>query len=225
MTWKNEVIEMKSSHKANIEELKSRVEKLEKENRSLIKELKNFNTRVESPTINETIVDKEESSKEGRKIADIDVDAEVNLENVYNLDMANEETVLSMQDVPDVNVKEVTEEVVEVIEIAKIIIDEVSTTDGELNATNKEPVSVTHINITTAQPSKATKTTIDITTASKAKRIVFHDKEESTTRTASSNTQVKDKGKDKLVEEPKILKSRKAQIALDEEVARRIEAD
>nr|GFD04717.1 hypothetical protein [Tanacetum cinerariifolium] len=97
----------------------------------------------------------------------------------------------------------------------------VSTTDGELNATNKEPVSVTHINITTAQPSKATKTTIDITTASKAKRIVFHDKEESTTRTASSNTQVKDKGKDKLVEEPKILKSRKAQIALDEEVQSR----
>nr|GEU34896.1 retrovirus-related Pol polyprotein from transposon TNT 1-94 [Tanacetum cinerariifolium] len=35
----------------------------------------------------------------GRKIADIDVDAEVNLEKVYNLDMAHEETVLSMQDV------------------------------------------------------------------------------------------------------------------------------
>nr|GFA04058.1 hypothetical protein [Tanacetum cinerariifolium] len=44
-------------------------------------------------------MDKEESSKQGRKIATIDVDAEVNLENVYNLDMAYEETVLSMQDV------------------------------------------------------------------------------------------------------------------------------
>nr|GFB04385.1 hypothetical protein [Tanacetum cinerariifolium] len=36
---------------------------------------------------------------------------------------------------------------------------------------------------------------------------------------------VKDKGKAKLVEEPEFLKSRKAQIAIDEEVARRIEAE
>nr|GFD21348.1 hypothetical protein [Tanacetum cinerariifolium] len=67
----SEVIDMKSSHKAKIEELESRVEKLEEE----------------------------ESSQQGRKIADIDADAEVNLENVYNLDMAHEETVFSMQDI------------------------------------------------------------------------------------------------------------------------------
>nr|GEU45008.1 hypothetical protein [Tanacetum cinerariifolium] len=93
----NEVIEMKSSNKA----------KLEEENKSLTKELKSFNARVESSTINETVVDKEESSKQGRKIADIDCD-----------------------------VKEVAEEMVEVMEIAKNIVDEVSTTDGELNAAN-----------------------------------------------------------------------------------------
>nr|GEY84369.1 hypothetical protein [Tanacetum cinerariifolium] len=68
--------EMKSSHKAKIEELESRVEKLEEENKSLTKELKSFNTRVESLTINETVVDKEESSKQGRKIADINANAE-----------------------------------------------------------------------------------------------------------------------------------------------------
>ncbi|GJT87486.1 putative ribonuclease H-like domain-containing protein [Tanacetum coccineum] len=95
----NEVIEMKSSHKAKIEELESKEEKLEEDNRSLTKEHKSFNIRVESPTIKETVVDKEESSEQGRKIADIDADAEVNLENVYNLDMAHEKTVLSMQDV------------------------------------------------------------------------------------------------------------------------------
>nr|GEW28958.1 hypothetical protein [Tanacetum cinerariifolium] len=124
----NEVIEMKSSYKANIAELESRVEKLEEEN---------------------------------RKIADIDADAVVNLENVYNLDMAHEETVLSMQAVSDADVKEVAEEMVEVITTAKIIVDEVSTAGGELNAANKEP----------------------------AKGIVFHDKEESTTRTASLKSQ------------------------------------
>nr|GEW14036.1 hypothetical protein [Tanacetum cinerariifolium] len=146
---------MKSSHKAKIAELESRVKKLEEKNMSLTKELKSFNTMVESSFIKETVMDKEESSKQGRKIADIDANAEVNLENVYNLDMAHEETVLSMQDVDvqceriDVDVKEVVEEMVE----------------------------------------------------------------------------AKDKGKAKLVEEPKILKSRKAQIAIDEEVARRIEAE
>nr|GEV81370.1 ribonuclease H-like domain-containing protein [Tanacetum cinerariifolium] len=141
----NKVIKMKSSHKAKITELESRVEKLEEDNKSLTQKLKSFNTKVESPTIKETIVDKEESSKRGRKIADIDADAEVNLENVYNLDMAHEETVLSMQDVvvqsemTDADVKEVNEEMVEVMEIAKIIVDEVSTAGDELNATNEKP--------------------------------------------------------------------------------------
>nr|GEV41851.1 hypothetical protein [Tanacetum cinerariifolium] len=227
----NEVIEMKSSHKAKILELESRLEKLEDENRSLTKELKSFNTKVESPTIKETIVDKEESSKQGRKITDINADAEVNLENVYNLDMTHEEIVLSMQDVDvqsdriDVDVKEVDEEMVEVMEIAKIIIDEVSTAGGKLNAVDEKPVSAAPTNITIAQPSESTKTTVDITTAPRDQGIVFHDKKKSTTRTASSKSQAKDKGKAKLVEEPKIQKSRKAQIAIDEEVTRRIEAE
>nr|GEV99703.1 ribonuclease H-like domain, reverse transcriptase, RNA-dependent DNA polymerase [Tanacetum cinerariifolium] len=157
----NEVIEMKSSHKAKIKVLESRVEKLEEENRSLTKELKSFNTRVESLAINETVMDKEESSKQGRKIADIDADAEVNLENVIKDD-----------------VKEVAKEVVEVMEIAKIIVNEVNTANGELNAANEEPVSASPTNITIAQPSEATKTTVDITSALKTKGIVFYDKEE-----------------------------------------------
>nr|GEW63422.1 hypothetical protein [Tanacetum cinerariifolium] len=82
--------------------------------------------------IKETIVDKEESSKQGSKISDINVDAE-------------------------------------------IIVDEVSTAGGKLNDANEEPV--------------------------------------------------KDKGKAKLVEESKIQKSRKDQIVIDKEVARRIEAE
>nr|GFC85390.1 hypothetical protein [Tanacetum cinerariifolium] len=82
---------------------------------SLNKELKSFNTRVESSVIKEIFMDKEESSKQRRKITDIDADAEVNLENMYNLDMALEEIVLSMQDVDvqseriDADVKEVAE--------------------------------------------------------------------------------------------------------------------
>nr|GEW05436.1 hypothetical protein [Tanacetum cinerariifolium] len=111
------------------------------------------------------------------------------------------------------------------MKIAMIIVDEVSTADGELNAANEKSVTDAPINITIAQPSEATKTTVDITSAPKAKWIIFLDKEESTTRTTSLKSQAKDKGKAKLVKEPKILKSRKGQIALDEEVARRIEAE
>nr|GEU69098.1 hypothetical protein [Tanacetum cinerariifolium] len=187
--------EMKSSHKAKIAELESRVEKLEEENMSLTKELKSFNFKVDSLVYKETFMDKEKSSKQGRKIPDINADAE---------------KLLKM---------------VEVITIAKITVDEVSTVGGELNAADEELVSAAPTNITTSQPSEATKTTVDITTAPKAKGIVFHDVEESTTRIDSLKAHVKDKGKAKLVEEPKVLKSRKAQNAIDEEVARRIEAE
>nr|GEV42560.1 hypothetical protein [Tanacetum cinerariifolium] len=110
---------MKSSHKAKIAKLESRVEKLEEKNKSLTKELKSFNTKDESLAFKETVVDKKKSSKQGRKIADINVNAEY--------------------------------------------------WGGELNAANEEPVSVAPTNITTAQPSEATKRTIDITTAPKAK--------------------------------------------------------
>nr|GFB75674.1 hypothetical protein [Tanacetum cinerariifolium] len=76
-----------------------------------------------------------ESSKQGRKITNIDVVADVNQENVTDADG-----------------KAVVEEMVEVLTTAKIIVDEVSTAGGELNAANEEPVSVAPINITVAQP-------------------------------------------------------------------------
>nr|GEX99537.1 hypothetical protein [Tanacetum cinerariifolium] len=133
----NEVIEMKSSHKAKIAELESRVEKLEEKNKSLTKDLKSFNNRVESLAIKETVVDEEESSNQGRKITDIDSHVQVNLENMHILNMAHEETDLKM---------------VNIMEITKIIVDEVSTVVGELNAANEGPVSAAPTNITTAQP-------------------------------------------------------------------------
>nr|GEV09181.1 hypothetical protein [Tanacetum cinerariifolium] len=118
---------------------------------------------VQSERIDSDVKEVAEEMVEGRKIIDIDADTEVNLENVYNLNMAHEEIVLSMQDVDvqseriDSDVKEVAEEMVEVMEIAKIIVDEVSTIGGELNAANEKPVSVAPTNITTAQPSQARK--------------------------------------------------------------------
>nr|GEV38486.1 hypothetical protein [Tanacetum cinerariifolium] len=184
----SEVIEMKSSHKAKIEELESRVEKLEEVNMSLTKEFKSCNTRVESLTINETIVDKEESSKQERKITDNNADAEVNLENVYNLDMDHEETVLSMQDV------DVKSERIE--DVVKDVEDVVATTKN-----------------VKAKP--------------KAKGVTMQEPSEFRTTLPSQSSlpsQAKDKDKGLMVE-PEMPLTRKDQIALDEEVARGLEAE
>nr|GEU88783.1 hypothetical protein [Tanacetum cinerariifolium] len=138
------------------------------EDRMQLKELMVLCTNLQNKVLNmENKVIKMKSSYKA-KIAELEsrveklkeenkrkyADAEVNLENVFNLDMAHEETVLSMQDVTDADVKEVTKEMVEVITSAKIIVDEVSTTGGELNAANEKPVSDVPTNITTAQPIK-----------------------------------------------------------------------
>nr|GEU48188.1 hypothetical protein [Tanacetum cinerariifolium] len=74
------------------------VERLEEENR-VLKELKGAHSIVDS---DEPILEKDESSKQRRKIADIDADVEINLEKVqaeaYNLDLDHQEKVLSMLD-------------------------------------------------------------------------------------------------------------------------------
>nr|GEZ48826.1 zinc finger, CCHC-type [Tanacetum cinerariifolium] len=115
--------------------LSNKVETLEEENMSLTKELTSFYTRVESQAIKETVVDKEESSKQRRKIADIDADAKVNLESVFNLDMANEEIVLSMQDV-DVQ----SERIEDVVKDVKDVVATVKNVEG-INAATIPKIS------------------------------------------------------------------------------------
>nr|GEY24595.1 uncharacterized mitochondrial protein AtMg00810-like [Tanacetum cinerariifolium] len=115
-------------------------------------------------------------------------------------DLAHKETVLSMQDVTDANGKEVAKEMVKVITTAKIIVDEVSTAGGDLMLLMKNQLVL-------------------------LLQILLLVNQESTTRIASSKIQVKDKGKVKLVEEHEVLKSRKAQIAIDEEEGLEMDAE
>nr|GFB46017.1 hypothetical protein [Tanacetum cinerariifolium] len=74
----SEVINIKSTYKAKIEKLESKVERLEDEKR-VLKELKGVHSTVDS---DKPVMEKEESSKQERKIADINVDVEINLEKV-----------------------------------------------------------------------------------------------------------------------------------------------
>nr|GFD31634.1 hypothetical protein [Tanacetum cinerariifolium] len=71
------------------------------ENR-VLKELKSVYSKVD---YDEPVMEMEKSSKQGRKIADIDADVEINLEKAqaeaYNLDLDHQEKVLSMIDAND----------------------------------------------------------------------------------------------------------------------------
>nr|GEX31841.1 hypothetical protein [Tanacetum cinerariifolium] len=126
----SEVIDIKSTFKAKIEKLESRVERLEDENR-LLKELKGVHSTVDS---DEPVMEKEKSSKQERKIADIDADVVINLEKTqaeaYNLDLDDQEKVLSVLDVNDEEPGDV-EEVLEVVTTAKLITGQRKTRKGK----------------------------------------------------------------------------------------------
>nr|GFA29733.1 hypothetical protein [Tanacetum cinerariifolium] len=96
---KSEVIDIKSSSKESIEKLEGKVAKLEEENK-IFKELHSVHSKADTIA---PIVDKEKSFKQGRIIAEIDEDVEINLEEaqakLYKIDLEHPEKVLSMQDV------------------------------------------------------------------------------------------------------------------------------
>nr|GFA38954.1 synaptobrevin, longin-like domain protein [Tanacetum cinerariifolium] len=184
----SEIFDIMSTYQERIKKLESRVERLEEENK-VLKELKSVHS---TDDVDEPIMEKEKSSKQGRKFTDIDVDVEINLEKAqaeaYNLDLDHQEKVLSMMDVNDEESADV-EEVLEVVEATKVI-TEVVTTAG------------------------ATKVSVP----RKRRGVIIQDpKETTTTATVQPKVQAKDKGKAILIEKPKPLK-RQVQIELDREV-------
>nr|GEX27971.1 hypothetical protein [Tanacetum cinerariifolium] len=167
----------------------------------------------------ELVMKKEESSKQGRRIADIDAHFEINLEKVqaeaYNLDLDHQEKVVSMLDVNNEESAGV-EEVVEVVTTTKLITKVVTTAGVDVNV-----ASVQDTSITTAE---ATKVTVEVPKPRKGRGVIIQDPVETTTKvTVQPKVQAKDKGKAILIEEPKPLK-RQVQIGLYEEVARQLEA-
>nr|GEY37239.1 hypothetical protein [Tanacetum cinerariifolium] len=176
-----------STYQERIEKLEGRVERLEEENR-VLKELKSVHSTYE---VDEPVMAKEKSSKQERKIVDIDANVEINLEKAqaeaYNLDLDHQEKVLNMMDVDEKELADV-EEVLEVVKAAKLM-TKVVTTGG------------------------ATKVSVP-----RKRRcvIIQYPKETTATATMQPKVQANDKGKAILIEEPKPLK-RQAQIKLDEE--------
>nr|GFD24955.1 hypothetical protein [Tanacetum cinerariifolium] len=162
----SEVIDIKSTYQERIEKLESRVERLEEENK-VLKELKCVHSIDDA---DEPVMEKEKSSKQGRKIADIDVDVEINLEKAqaeaYNLGLHHQEKVLCMMDVKEEEPVDV-EEVLEVVKAAKLMTEVVTT-------------------------AKATKVSVP----RKRRGVIIQDpKESTTTATVQPKVQEKDKGK------------------------------
>ncbi|GKC03364.1 hypothetical protein Tco_0994974 [Tanacetum coccineum] len=197
----------KTAHAKEIASLKKRVKQLEKRKKSRTSGLKRLKkvssaSRVESSN-DVSLGAQEDASKQGRKITDLDADAEVTLIDETE-ERYDEEMLFDVQD--DLQ----GEEVIAEKEVSAV--DPV-TTAGEVVTTASATTTVDEL--TLAQ------TLIEITTAKpKAK-----EQASAFTLIVSSSQlpQAKDKGKGKIVESEKTLK-KKDQVALDEELALRLQA-
>ncbi|GJT26646.1 hypothetical protein Tco_0906921 [Tanacetum coccineum] len=107
----------------------------------------------------------------------------------------------------------------------------VTTASASVEIPDEWTLAQTLVEIKTAKPKSVTTTVKTVTSARpRAKGIIFHDQEEqvpASTKTFSSSqsqlSQVKDKGKGKMVE-PEVPLKKKDQVALDEEMTRNLEA-
>ncbi|GJZ07186.1 hypothetical protein Tco_0540979 [Tanacetum coccineum] len=219
-TLQNRVLDFektKTTQHNEIASLKRRVKKLEKKNRSRTHRLKRlynvgFTARVESSDDEESLG--EDASKQGM-IDAIDADEEITLVSVHD------------------EIK-VDEEVVEVINTAKIIIDvaqvsaagdKVSTVSAAItvSAATTTTATITIVDdITLAQELKEMKCT-----KPKKKRVVIQELGESTTTKSSqlsSKLSSHDKGKGILVEPVKPMK-KKDQLSFDEETTLKLQAE
>ncbi|GKA33987.1 putative ribonuclease H-like domain-containing protein [Tanacetum coccineum] len=216
-------------HSSNeIASLKRRVKKLEKKNRSRTHRLKRLykfglTARVESSDNEESLG--EDASKQGR-IDAINADKEITLVNVQNVDgemfdvnvLDGEEVFVADKEVN--NEVNVVEEVVEVINSAKLIIDvaQVSAA-GDIVSTASAATTVSAATTTTDDVDDVTLAqafTEMKSTKPKMKVVIIQELGESTTKISSQQSQ--DKGKGIMIEPVKPMK-KKDQISFDEETA------
>ncbi|GJT69688.1 hypothetical protein Tco_1028974 [Tanacetum coccineum] len=213
----------KTTQALEITSLKLRVKKLEKKGGSRTHKLKRLykigrSARVISSD-EASLGDQEDASKQGRKIDDIDKDAEVTLvdetqgrfndEEMFDTGILNDEEVFVKLDVVE---------------------KEVSTADPVTTA--GEVVTTASVEVSTARPTEATiadeltlaQTLIQTKSAKpKVKGVLIKEQSDSTTRTRPQQLPSKDKGKG-IMEEPEKPIKKKDQMRLDEELAYRLQA-
>ncbi|GJW13127.1 hypothetical protein Tco_0017260 [Tanacetum coccineum] len=203
---------IKTTQALEIASLKSRVKHLEKKASKRTHKFKRLyrvgsTRRVESSN-NEGLGAHKDASKQGRSIEDIDNDAKVSL--VDETHGRSDDT--------------------EMFDTGALISDEVfaenDMTEKEHDVIPKEVSTAAPSTIVVSPPQVHSTVTTTPSTILKAKGITFRDAGETTTRTPTSvsSSSIKDKGKAKMVE-PEVPLNKKDQIRLDEELARRLNAE
>ncbi|GKB74424.1 hypothetical protein Tco_0935836 [Tanacetum coccineum] len=185
----------KTAQAKEITSLKKRVKQLEKRRKSRTSGLRRLrkvgsSSRVESSN-DASLGAQEDASKQGRKIEDLDADAEVTLVN--ETQEMNDDNLIVATTTKSIPVSDA---------------EVVTTASASVEIPNELTLAQTLIEIKTAKPKPVTTAATTVTSVRpRAKGIIFHDQEEkvpASTKTFSSSQsqlpQVKDKGKGKMVE-------------------------
>ncbi|GJS59749.1 hypothetical protein Tco_0654533 [Tanacetum coccineum] len=227
----------KTAQAKEIASLKKRVKQLEKRRKLRTPGLKRLRkvgstSRVESSN-DVSLGDQEDASKQGRKIVDLDADAEVTL--VDETQEMNDDNLMFDTDVLEEQEKEVAEKEVSIVDPVTTVGEVVTTANVEATTANAPTTTIdeltlaqTLIEIKAAKPKAITyAATTTTTTRPKARVVVVQEPSELKTTSSPLQAlqlpQAKDKGKAIMVESKRPLK-KKDQVALDEEMARNLEA-
>ncbi|GJW04373.1 hypothetical protein Tco_1563229 [Tanacetum coccineum] len=213
----NRVIDLEKTKTAQAQEitsLKLRVKKLEKKGGSRTHKLKRL--------------------YKGRKIDDIDKDAEITLvdetQGRYGDDIMFDVSDLAGEEVfvvePEVTIKDVNLSVDEVTLAQALAALKSAKVQEKANVVEEPSESIT--TTPTLTTTTAATTITAVSTRPRAKGLVIHEEEQATTPTVSSQQpsqlKVQDKGKGKM-EEPEKPMKKKELIRLDEEIASKLQAE
>ncbi|GJR44378.1 hypothetical protein Tco_1312481 [Tanacetum coccineum] len=238
----------KSDQAIEIASLKKRVDKLEKRRQlrtTGLKRFKKLGTARRVKSSNASLGAQEDASKQGRSIEDIDADAEVTLVNEtqeqQNEDLMFDTGVLDDDEVfVDVTTSEKDEQSTKLddstageavttasVEDSAAPTIQVSTADiGGVTAAKIDELTLaqTLIEIKAAKPKVViTTATTTTTTSPKARGVVVQEPSEFRTSSVAQPSMSKDKGKAIMIE-PEVPLKRKDQVALDEQLARDVQA-
>ncbi|GJX31969.1 hypothetical protein Tco_0241824 [Tanacetum coccineum] len=216
----------KSDQAIEIASLKKRVDKLEKKRKfrtTGLTRLKKVGATTRIKSSNDSLGAQEDASKQGRRIEDIDADAEVTLVNEtqerQNEDLMFDSRVLDGDEMfMDATTGERDEQSTK--------IDDSTAGDEGVTAAKIDELTLaqTLIEIKAAKPKVViTAATTTTTTRPKARGVVVQESSEFKTSPKAQTSKSKDKGKAIMIE-PKVPLKRKDQVALDEYLARNIQA-
>ncbi|GJU84202.1 putative ribonuclease H-like domain-containing protein [Tanacetum coccineum] len=227
---------VKDAQAKEIATLKKRIQRLERKKMSRptgLKRLKKvgMSRRVESSEDQESLVAPEDASKQGRRIADIDDDVEVTLvdetqerqddELMFDTGVLDADEMLveaKVEEKDEQSTKPDDSTAGEAVTTASVEDSAAPTTIEEIT------LAQTLIQIKAAKPKVVTTAaTTTTTTRPKARRVVVQEPSEFRVPQEIQPSSSKDKGKGIMIE-PEVPLKRQDQIALDEQIARDIQA-